>query len=58
MDTLERFKIPYEFVDLAADEQAKLYIKRKNPTSTSIPQLYIDGEFKMVNPVVTLISRD
>ncbi|KAJ9083492.1 hypothetical protein DSO57_1034196 [Entomophthora muscae] len=48
MDTLERFKILYDFIDLAADEQAKLYIKRKNPTSTTIPQLYINGEFKMV----------
>ncbi|KAI0216290.1 hypothetical protein L0F63_006923 [Massospora cicadina] len=47
IDTLERFKIEYTFVDLAADDQAKLYIKRKNPNSTNIPQIYINGEFSM-----------
>jgi len=50
LDTLDRFHIKYEFIDLAADEEAKLYIKRKNPTSTTIPQIYINDEFKMEFP--------
>lgn len=47
LDTLDRFNIEYEFIDLAADDDAKLFIKRKNPNSTAIPQLYLNGEFRM-----------
>ncbi|RKP26195.1 SH3-binding, glutamic acid-rich protein-domain-containing protein [Syncephalis pseudoplumigaleata] len=38
--------IPYEFVDLAADEEGKLYMRRKNGGATELPQIFVDGEFR------------
>ncbi|KAI8053354.1 hypothetical protein BDF22DRAFT_684110 [Syncephalis plumigaleata] len=45
-DKLENFEIPYKFIDLAADEEAKLYMRRKNGGATELPQIFVDGEFR------------
>ncbi|ORY08315.1 thioredoxin-like protein [Basidiobolus meristosporus CBS 931.73] len=40
-------KIPFEFVDIAADEKARNYMKRKNLNKTTeLPQIFVDGEFR------------
>ncbi|KAJ1909157.1 hypothetical protein IWQ60_008834 [Tieghemiomyces parasiticus] len=39
-------EIPFEFVDVAADEEAKAYMKRKSLGNTALPQIYCDGQFK------------
>ncbi|CAG8542761.1 1180_t:CDS:2 [Paraglomus occultum] len=39
-------KIPFEFVDVAADEDALKYMKRRNRGAVGLPQLFTDGEFK------------
>ncbi|OLY80026.1 Cytokinesis protein 3 [Smittium mucronatum] len=41
---LETMEIPYEFICIAADQQAKSFIKRKSLGSVQIPQIYVDGE--------------
>jgi glutaredoxin len=38
-------KIPFEFVDVAADEDALKYMKRRNRGAVGLPQIFTDGEF-------------
>jgi glutaredoxin len=46
---LQSFEIPFQFIDLAADEEAKLYMRRKNGGATELPQIFVDGEFRGVS---------
>ncbi|CAG8673069.1 14710_t:CDS:2 [Gigaspora margarita] len=39
-------KIPFTFVDVAADETHLKYMKRKNGGKKDMPQIFVDGEFK------------
>ncbi|CAG8536069.1 9014_t:CDS:2 [Dentiscutata heterogama] len=39
-------KIPYKFIDVAADENHLKYMKRKNGGKKDLPQIFVDGEFK------------
>ncbi|KAJ1992439.1 hypothetical protein H4R33_001013, partial [Dimargaris cristalligena] len=41
-------EIPFEFVDIASNEEAKSYMKRKSKGNMVTPQVYCDGEFKAV----------
>ncbi|KAJ2759795.1 hypothetical protein IWQ56_005648, partial [Coemansia nantahalensis] len=34
------------FICIAADEQAKRYVRRKALGNMTIPQVYVDGEFR------------
>ncbi|KAJ1855535.1 hypothetical protein GGH12_004877 [Coemansia sp. RSA 1822] len=43
---LEANEIDFEFICIAADEQAKKYVRRKALGNMTIPQIYVDGEFK------------
>ncbi|OMH79030.1 Fatty acid synthase subunit beta, partial [Zancudomyces culisetae] len=42
---LEAFEIEFDFVCIAADQQAKSYVKRKALGNMTLPQIYVDGEF-------------
>ncbi|RUP46686.1 hypothetical protein BC936DRAFT_146646, partial [Jimgerdemannia flammicorona] len=40
-------KIPYDFIDVATDETANMYMKRKNlGVTTELPPIFVDGEYK------------
>ncbi|CAG8643144.1 thioredoxin-like protein [Gigaspora rosea] len=39
-------KIPFTFIDVAADETHLKYMKRKNGGKKDMPQIFVDGEFK------------
>ncbi|CAG8611806.1 2284_t:CDS:2 [Scutellospora calospora] len=39
-------KIPYTFIDVAADEDQLKYMKRKNRGIKDLPQIFVDGEYK------------
>ncbi|KAJ1881507.1 hypothetical protein LPJ66_011301, partial [Kickxella alabastrina] len=39
-------EIDFEFICLAVDEQAKKYVRRKALGNMTIPQVYVDGDFK------------
>ncbi|KAI9594124.1 hypothetical protein BDF19DRAFT_414833 [Syncephalis fuscata] len=39
-------EIPFKFVDIAADEEAKSYMRRKNGGATDLPQIFVNGEFR------------
>ncbi|CAG8639654.1 10926_t:CDS:2 [Cetraspora pellucida] len=39
-------KIPYTFVDVAADQDQLNYMKRKNGGVKELPQIFVDGEYK------------
>ncbi|OMJ26559.1 SH3 domain-binding glutamic acid-rich protein-like protein [Smittium culicis] len=41
---LNTHQIKYEFICIAADQQAKSFIKRKSLGSVQIPQIYVDDE--------------
>ncbi|KAJ1979887.1 hypothetical protein H4R35_001326 [Dimargaris xerosporica] len=43
---LQAEEIPFEFVDIAADEAAKAYMRSKTTNVTSIPLLFCDGEYR------------
>ncbi|KAJ2645389.1 hypothetical protein GGH99_008279 [Coemansia sp. RSA 1285] len=43
---LEGNEIDFEFMCIAADQKAKLYMRRKALGNMSIPQIFVDGEFK------------
>ncbi|RIA96842.1 thioredoxin-like protein [Glomus cerebriforme] len=43
---LKQHGIKFSFVDVAADEDAKKYMKRKNRGETELPQIFVDGEYK------------
>ncbi|KAJ2604221.1 hypothetical protein EV177_006475 [Coemansia sp. RSA 1804] len=43
---LEGNEIDFEFICIAADQKAKLYMRRKALGNMSIPQIFVDGEFK------------
>ncbi|KAJ1793901.1 hypothetical protein LPJ67_001107, partial [Coemansia sp. RSA 1938] len=43
---LEANEIDFEFICIAADEQAKKYVRRKALGNMTIPQIYVDGELK------------
>ncbi|KAJ1853162.1 hypothetical protein LPJ73_002699, partial [Coemansia sp. RSA 2703] len=43
---LEANEIDFEFICLAVDENAKKYVRRKALGNMTIPQVYVDGEFK------------
>ncbi|KAJ2782184.1 hypothetical protein GGI15_002982 [Coemansia interrupta] len=43
---LEANEIDFEFICLAVDESAKKYVRRKALGNMTIPQVYVDGEFK------------
>ncbi|KAJ1667332.1 hypothetical protein IW140_001935 [Coemansia sp. RSA 1813] len=43
---LEANEIDFEFICIAADEKAKSYMRRKALGKMTIPQVYVDGEFK------------
>ncbi|KAJ1728682.1 hypothetical protein LPJ61_003902 [Coemansia biformis] len=43
---LEACEVDFEFVCIAADEQAKKYVRRKALGNMAIPQIYVDGELK------------
>jgi len=38
-------KIPFEFVDVAADEEQKKFMKRRNLGAQGLPQIFVDNEF-------------
>ncbi|KAI8927948.1 thioredoxin-like protein [Entophlyctis helioformis] len=44
-DLLAAFKLPYELIDIAADEDAKAYMQAKSGKAV-IPQIFVDGEYK------------
>ncbi|KAJ3088944.1 hypothetical protein HK102_007574 [Quaeritorhiza haematococci] len=44
-DILLAKKIEFDLVDVAADEEGKLYMQRKSG-KTLLPQIFVDGEFK------------
>ncbi|CAG8495272.1 17128_t:CDS:2 [Cetraspora pellucida] len=39
-------KIPYTFIDVAADQDQLKYMKRKNGGVNGLPQIFVDGEYK------------
>ncbi|CAG8822885.1 7728_t:CDS:1, partial [Racocetra fulgida] len=39
-------KIPYTFIDVAADQDQLNYMKRKNRGVKELPQIFVDGEYK------------
>ncbi|CAB4389734.1 hypothetical protein RhiirA5_359999, partial [Rhizophagus irregularis] len=43
---LKQHKIGFSFVDVAADEDALKYMKRKNMGEKELPQIFVDGEYK------------
>ncbi|KAJ2804045.1 hypothetical protein H4R21_001798 [Coemansia helicoidea] len=43
---LEACEVDFEFICIAADEQAKRYVRRKALGNMTIPQVYVDGEFR------------
>ncbi|KAJ2802211.1 hypothetical protein H4R20_003371 [Coemansia guatemalensis] len=43
---LEANEIDFEFICIAADEKAKNYMRRKSRNNMTIPQIYVDAEFK------------
>jgi len=43
---LKQHKINFSFVDVAADENALKYMKRKNRGEKEYPQIFVDGEYK------------
>jgi glutaredoxin len=45
---LKQRKIDFSFVDVAADEDALKYMKRKNRGEKELPQIFVDGEYKGV----------
>ena len=45
---LKQHKISFSFVDVAADEDALKYMKRKNRGEKELPQIFVDGEYKGV----------
>ncbi|CAG8502679.1 2797_t:CDS:2 [Ambispora gerdemannii] len=38
-------KIPFEFVDVAADEEQLKFMKRRNLGAQGLPQIFVDNEF-------------
>ncbi|CAG8457403.1 4028_t:CDS:2 [Ambispora leptoticha] len=38
-------KIPFEFVDVAADEEQLKFMKRRNRGAQGLPQIFVDNEF-------------
>ncbi|KAG9284242.1 hypothetical protein G9A89_002052 [Geosiphon pyriformis] len=38
-------KIPFEFVDVAANEDQLKYMKRRNRGALGLPQIFVDDEF-------------
>ncbi|KAJ2238216.1 hypothetical protein H4R99_005194 [Coemansia sp. RSA 1722] len=43
---LEANEIDFEFICIAVDEDAKKYMRRKALGNMTIPQIYVDGDFK------------
>ncbi|KAJ2859078.1 hypothetical protein GGI22_003101 [Coemansia erecta] len=43
---LEANEIDFEFICIAADEKAKSYMRRKALGKMTLPQIFVDGEFK------------
>ncbi|KAJ2837796.1 hypothetical protein FBU31_001069 [Coemansia sp. 'formosensis'] len=43
---LEAEEVDFEFICIAADEQAKKYLRRKALGNMTIPQIYVDGELR------------
>ncbi|KAJ2491639.1 hypothetical protein IWW37_002089 [Coemansia sp. RSA 2050] len=43
---LEAQEVDFEFICIAADEQAKKYLRRKALGNMTIPQVYVDGELR------------
>ncbi|KAJ2715649.1 hypothetical protein H4R19_001084 [Coemansia spiralis] len=43
---LEACEVDFEFICIAADEQAKRYVRRKALGNMAIPQIYVDGELR------------
>ncbi|KAJ1647429.1 hypothetical protein LPJ64_001205 [Coemansia asiatica] len=43
---LEANEIDFQFICIAVDEEAKKYMRRKALGNMTIPQIYVDGEFK------------
>lgn len=43
---LEAEEVDFEFICIAADQEAKKYMRRKALGNMTIPQVYVDGEFK------------
>ncbi|KAI8325302.1 hypothetical protein GQ54DRAFT_244783, partial [Martensiomyces pterosporus] len=43
---LEANEIDFEFICIAVDEAAKKYMRRKALGNMTIPQIYVDREFK------------
>ncbi|KAJ2609654.1 hypothetical protein H4S08_003953 [Coemansia sp. RSA 1365] len=43
---LEANEVDFEFICIAADEKAKNYMRRKSRNNMTIPQIYVDTEFK------------
>ncbi|KAJ1653006.1 hypothetical protein IWQ61_006789 [Dispira simplex] len=39
-------EIPYEFIDIASNEEAKAYMRRKTKVGMVLPQVFCDGEFR------------
>ncbi|KAL2914377.1 hypothetical protein HK105_206149 [Polyrhizophydium stewartii] len=44
-DLFAAHKVAYDLIDIAADEEAKLFMQRKSG-KTVIPQIFVDGEYK------------
>lgn len=47
-DVLNIKGIPFDFLNIAYDEEAKSYMKQKNLGKTELPQIFVNGEFKGV----------
>ncbi|RUS19266.1 hypothetical protein BC937DRAFT_87747 [Endogone sp. FLAS-F59071] len=45
-DVLNIKGIPFDFINIAYDEEAKSYMKQKNHGKTELPQIFVNGEFK------------
>ncbi|GJJ72109.1 SH3 domain-binding glutamic acid-rich protein [Entomortierella parvispora] len=45
-DALQQLEIEYEFVDVAASEEVKSYMKRKSRGETALPQIFAGGEYR------------
>ncbi|KAJ1960248.1 hypothetical protein IWQ62_004301 [Dispira parvispora] len=43
---LQADEIPYEFIDIASNEEAKAYMRRKTKVGMVLPQVFCDGEFR------------
>ncbi|RKP12507.1 hypothetical protein BJ684DRAFT_20964 [Piptocephalis cylindrospora] len=45
---LSTHNIPFVFKDLAADDEAKSYMRKNNGGVTALPQIFVNGEFRGV----------